>query len=139
MSIRLERTFPVPARTVFEAWLDPEALARFMCPAEGMRTGAIAVDPRVGGVFSIVMILGERELPHTGVYLAIDRYTKLEFTWRSHVAGEGSRVSLSFEALGGQRTRLVLEHVGLEDIAVAAHTSGWTSILAALGGMVPGT
>lgn len=139
MSIHLERTIPASARTLFEAWLDPQALARFMCPAEGMTTGAIAVDARVGGAFLITMILGERELPHRGEYLAIDRYTRLAFTWHSHLAGEGSRVTLTFEALGPEQTRLVLEHVGLADGAIASHTSGWTSILAALDGTVSGT
>lgn len=139
MSIHLERTIPASARTLFEAWLDPQALARFMCPAEGMSTGAIAVDARVGGAFLITMILGERELPHRGEYLAIDRYTRLAFTWHSHLAGEGSRVTLTFEALGPEQTRLVLEHVGLADGAIASHTSGWTSILAALDGTVSGT
>ncbi|MGE0396826.1 MAG: SRPBCC domain-containing protein [Kofleriaceae bacterium] len=139
MSLRLERTFSASARTVFDAWLDPEALARFMCPQEGMTTGAIEVDARVGGRFSITMILGGRELPHRGEYLAIERYTRLVFTWRSHHAGEGSQVTLMFEALGPERTRLVLEHVGLEDSAIAAHTHGWTSILAALDGNVSRT
>jgi uncharacterized protein YndB with AHSA1/START domain len=139
MSIRLERTIPASARTVFEAWLDPEALARFMCPAEGMTTGAIEVDARVGGAFLITMILGGRELPHRGEYLAIERYSRLAFTWRSHLAGDGSRVTLTFEALSPKRTRVVLEHVGLEESAIASHTSGWTSILAALDGTVSGT
>lgn len=137
--IRLERTISTSARNLFEAWLDPTALARFMCPQEGMRTGAIEVDARVGGAFLVVMILGERELPHRGEYLVIDRHTKLAFTWRSHHAGEGSKVTLTFEALGPTRTRLVLEHTGLEDSAITAHTHGWTSILAALDGTVSGT
>ncbi len=54
-------------------------------------------------------------------------------------AGEGSQVTLTFEALGPARTHLVLEHVGLEDSAIAAHTHGWTSILAALDGNVSPT
>ncbi len=139
MSLRLERVIPAAARTVFEAWLDPAALARFMCPTQGMRTGAIEVDPRVGGAFRIVMILGERELPHHGEYLAIEPYTHLAFTWRSHHAGEGSRVTLTFDAVGPRQTRLVLEHVGLADSAIAPHTHGWTSILAALDDMVCAT
>lgn len=137
--IHLERIIPAPARTVFEAWLDPEALARFMCPTEGMTTGAIEVDARVGGSFLITMILGGRELPHRGEYVEIERYTRLVFTWRSHVAGEGSRVTLTFEAIERGRTRLVLEHAGLEDGAIAAHTHGWTSILAALDGSLSQT
>lgn len=132
MTLHLERILPVPARDVFEAWLDPGVLAQFMCPAEGMRVGPVEVDPRVGGKFLIMMITGERELPHTGEYLAIERYTKLEFTWHSVHAGDGSRVTLTFEPLAPRKTRLVLEHVGLAEAMVAQHTSGWTSILSVL-------
>jgi hypothetical protein len=31
-----------------------------------------------------------------------------------------------------QKSRIVLEHAGLDDSAVASHTNGWTGILAAL-------
>ena len=134
MTVHIERDLPISARAAFEAWLDPKALAVFMCPAEGMGISKVEVDPRVGGKFLIVMNLAGRDLPHHGTYLTIDRHTRLAFTWQSHHAGDNSRVTLTFEALGPRKTRLVLEHDGLDDSAVAAHTSGWTAILGALEG-----
>lgn len=127
--MKLERVLPLSARRAFEAWLDPDALAVFMCAAPGMRITEVEVDPRVGGAFLIMMTIGERDLPHRGEYLEIERYSRLAFTWRSHHAGEGSRVTLTFEALGAKQTRLILEHVGLEESARESHVAGWSRIL----------
>lgn len=136
-TITIERILPAAARVVFEAWLDPAALARFMCPAPGMGVAKVEVDARVGGAFLIVMMVGDTERPHHGEYLEITRYTRLAFTWRSVFAGEGSRVTLRFEPLGDDRTRLTLEHVGLASPElVRQHEAGWTRILDALASAV---
>jgi uncharacterized protein YndB with AHSA1/START domain len=129
----IERLIPAPPRTVFEAWLDPNALQRFMCAAPEVQVTRVECDPRVGGKFLIVMTLGGQDLPHRGEYLAIDRYTRLVFTWRSHRAGAGSRVTLRFAEAPRGQTRLTLEHVGLTDADIRSkHNDGWSSILSEL-------
>ncbi|HKQ68151.1 MAG TPA: SRPBCC family protein, partial [Polyangiaceae bacterium] len=80
----------------------------------------------------IVMNVGGLDLPHRGEYLEIERYQRLVFTWNSAPAGEGSRVTLRFEALPNEQTRLTLEHAGLAQAARAPHQSGWTHILGEL-------
>jgi uncharacterized protein YndB with AHSA1/START domain len=68
----VQRVIAAPREQVFDAWLDPSSLARWMRP----RPGSIAtaeVDPRVGGTFRIVMIHGEGAVEHTGEYLLIER------------------------------------------------------------------
>ncbi len=134
--VTLVRTIPAPPRQVFEAWLDERALLRFMCPADGSSVSKVEVDPRVGGQFLIVMNVGGKDLPHRGEYLEIERYERLVFSWNSAPAGEGSRVTLRFEALPGEQTRLTLEHVGLAEEARAPHESGWTHILGQLTNVV---
>jgi uncharacterized protein YndB with AHSA1/START domain len=132
-SLTLERTIAASPQTVFDAWLDPEVLARFMKPAPGAGVARVEVDARVGGSFLIVMKVGEQEIPHSGEYLAIDRYRRLAFTWVSDVAGRGSRVELLFEAVGTDATRLVLRHEGLpSESARTAHHGGWEHILGTL-------
>jgi uncharacterized protein YndB with AHSA1/START domain len=130
--VTLVRTIPAPPRRVFEAWLDERALLRFMCPAEGASVSRVEVDARVGGSFLIVMKVGGQELPHRGQYLEIEPYQRLVFSWISAHAGEGSRVTLRFEALPDEQTRITLEHVGLAEAARAPHDSGWTHILGEL-------
>ena len=131
MTLVLERTLSISPQAAFDAWLDPAALAIFMCPQPGGSVGKVTVDARVGGRFLITMIVGGKELPHHGEYLEIERYTRLAFTWRSHHAGDGSRVLITFAPAdpAGRTTRLVLEHSGLDEAAVAPHTVGWTNIL----------
>jgi uncharacterized protein YndB with AHSA1/START domain len=59
----------------------------------------------------------------------IERYERMVFSWHSHVAAPNSEVTLLFEDTGDGRTALTLEHRGLDDSAIAPHTSGWTKIL----------
>jgi uncharacterized protein YndB with AHSA1/START domain len=132
-SVVIERLIPAPPRVVFEAWLDREALQRFMCGGPGVRVTRAECDPRVGGKFLIVMNVEGHDLPHQGEYLEIERYTRIVFTWRSHLAGEGSRVTLSFAESGRGETRLTLEHVGLADAEIRSkHHGGWSHILTEL-------
>ena len=131
--VLIERLVPAAPRMVFEAWLDPEALRRFMCPAPGMRVTHAECDARVGGKFLILMNAGGHDLPHRGEYLEIERYTRMVFTWLSAAAGEGSRVTLRFAESPGGQTKLTLEHVGLADAEIRSrHHSGWSNILTEL-------
>lgn len=58
------RFISAPPRTVFDAWLDPGLLARFMTPAPGTTVPHAAVQARVGGRFEITMKIGGTEIPH---------------------------------------------------------------------------
>lgn len=135
--LTVTRTIPAPRKEVFEAWLSPEALERFMCPGEGMTVPRVEVDPRVGGAFLIVMAAGSREMPHSGEYKTIDRYDRLAFTWLSEHAGPGSLVTIDFRENGPKETELILRHVGLaSEEARKSHEGGWGAILRKLAAFV---
>jgi uncharacterized protein YndB with AHSA1/START domain len=143
VTVSVERVVPAPPAEVFQAWLDPQALARFMCPAPGMTVSRVTVDPRVGGDFLIVMKTGDQEMPHHGTYQVIDPPHRLAFTWHSLHAGlvGDSHVTLTFTSApagaeadsdaDAPQTHLLLEHRGLQgEAARASHRLGWTNILA---------
>ena len=132
----LSREIEAPPERVFDAWLEAETLRRFMCPSEGMRLGAVEVDPRPGGAFLIEMIVGDQVLPHRGEYLVLERPERLSFSWVSKHAGDSSEVSLSFVDLGAGRTRIDLHHRRLPTApARDNHEAGWSRILELLGGI----
>jgi uncharacterized protein YndB with AHSA1/START domain len=136
-AVMIERLIPAPPPAVFEAWLDREALQRFMCGGPGVRVTRAECDPRVGGQFLIVMNVQGHDLPHRGEYHEIERHKRIVFTWLSHLAGEGSRVTLTFEEAPGGQTRLTLEHVGLADADIRGkHHGGWSHILTELSELV---
>ena len=131
-SVVIERLIPAPPRVVFDAWLDPEALQRFMCGGPGVHVTKVECDPRVGGRFLIVMNVEGHDISHRGEYREIERYTRLAFTWLSPYAGEGSRVTLQFAETENGETRLTLEHVGLAESERSKHHAGWSHILTEL-------
>ena len=131
-SVVIERIIPAPPRVVFDAWLDVEALQRFMCGGPGVRVTTVESDPRVGGRFLIVMNVEGHDISHRGEYLEIERYKRLSFTWLSPYAGEGSRVTLLFAETENGETQLTLEHVGLVESERSKHHVGWSHILTEL-------
>ena len=127
---RVTRIVPASRERVFDAWLDPKALASFIRPAPGVTVPKAEVDAREGGEFLLLMKVGERELPHRGTYQILDRPSRLVFTWVSENAGTNSLVTLDFEEAGEGKTRLTLVHTGLpSEKSKADHEKGWTSIL----------
>jgi len=132
LKLSVERTIDAPIKTVFDAWLDPTMLMRFMCPGPGMTTPTATVDPSIGGRFDLIMKNGEDEMPHGGVYRVIDRPHRLEFSWESPFSIEGSTVSLEFQTVENG-THVTLIHVRFpNDESRDNHEGGWTAILSML-------
>jgi uncharacterized protein YndB with AHSA1/START domain len=67
---------------VFDAWLDAAGMQQWMCPGS-VTSCKVALDPRVGGRFRIVMTAPSTEFVHTGEFRVLDRPSKLQFTWVS--------------------------------------------------------
>lgn len=132
-----ERRIAAAPEAVFDAWLDPAMLARFMTPAPGTTVPRAMAEPRVGGRFEIVMKIGETEIPHSGRYLEIERPHRLIFTWDSPFSTEGSTVTvaLSPEAEG---TRITLTHIRFpSQESRDNHERGWARILTCLEEALP--
>ncbi len=133
LKLEVTKTLAHPPEKVFDAWLDPAMLAKFMTPGPNMSVGKTHTDPKVGGEFLITMIAPEMgELAHTGKYLEIDRANKLAFTWVSFNSQEDSTVTLTFTPKDGG-TELKLEHLRFpSEKSRDDHLGGWTHILETL-------
>jgi uncharacterized protein YndB with AHSA1/START domain len=144
--VQVRRTFPAPRERVFEAWMDPDQLRRWLAPPEGHSPSA-EVDPRVGGEFRVsmkspAMIPFARlpgpytELVHmVGRYVEIQRPERLVFTvgWEGfptmRLDREATTVTVEFRALGDE-TEVVLTHDRQPNRRVHAfHRYGWTGSL----------
>lgn len=127
-AVVVRRTIAAPAEELFDAWLDPEAMAIWMRPGS-IRTTTAKVDPRVGGRYEIVMRSATETYPHTGVYRVINRPRQLAFTWISRGTEQReSLVTVDFFARG-EATEVVVTHEQLTEAAAPSHTNGWTSAL----------
>ena len=130
LTVNITKTIHAPIEQVFDAWLNPELLTRFILPAPGMPQPEVKNDPRENGRFSIIMHVGDDRVPHTGSYLELDRPHRLKFSWESPYSADDSTVTLDFAKIDSSTTRVELTHVKfLHEEARSDHEGGWGNIL----------
>ena len=133
LELTISRTIKAPREKVFDAWLSPAMLSRFMRPPSTTGAARVQNDPVKGGRFSIVMVTPEKEIPHAGTYLAIDPHSHLSFTWESPHSLDDSVVTVDFAEAGPGATEITLRQVKFRsEQSRDGHVEGWTTILDAL-------
>ena len=133
LTLSVSKTIHAPIEKVFDAWLDPEMLSKFILPMPGMPQPEVENEPQQGGSFTIIMQVGEDKIPHTGQYLEISRPDKLVFSWLSPFSTDGSTVTIDFSEMPDGRTNVQLRHVKFIDEETRSdHEGGWTNILQVL-------
>lgn len=136
LSLTVTRRINAPAKKIFDAWLDPKMMAKYMVPDDKFTVPHAEIDAKVGGRFSFI-VKGEKENPHAGTYQIIDRYSKIAFTWESPFSAEGSHVTLTFTPAENGGTDVELTHVKfLSEASRDGHLRVWGIILGTLGEMV---
>jgi len=127
--VYVQRLLPATPQEVFDAWIDPDSLAAWMRPDEITSTSA-ELDVHVGGSYRIVMRSATAEYIHTGEYLEIHPYERLDFTWRASADWPQASI-VTVELLPQQDgTQLELTHERLPDEeSVANFQGGWQSVV----------
>jgi uncharacterized protein YndB with AHSA1/START domain len=130
--------FAASPERVFDAWLDPEMLGKWMF-GPALRDEEIlrlSVDAKQGGCFSFLVRRNGQEIDHIGEYIRIDRPRQLVFTWGIK-GSDSSRVVIDIVPQG-TGCELTLTHELHPDWADCASRTeaGWTKMLHALGGIL---
>ena len=132
LSLTVNRRINAPAKKIFDAWLNPQMMAKYMIPDDSFSVPQAEIDATVGGRFMFI-VKKENETPHAGTYQIIDRYSKIAFTWESPFVPEGSHVTLIFTPVEGGATDVELTHVKfLSEASRDGHMRVWGIILGTL-------
>ena len=113
----LTRTRDAPVERVWEAWTNPDHLARWHHPV-GVSTPreTVSVDLREGGSYAYTMVVDEtgETYPTAGTYLTVEPPHRLVFTWGAPdtPADDQPVVSLSLDT-AGESTALTLHVRGI--------------------------
>ena len=130
LKLNVSKVISAPIHKVFDAWLDPEKLSKFMKPMPGMSDAVVLNDSKVGGKFQITMISGDNKMLHEGEYIEISRHNRLVFTWKSSSSVDNSTVTIDFLEIAPLVTEVNLIHVKFVDEETRDnHIGGWTGIL----------
>src|SRR5215469_10263215 len=132
----LRRTFPAARARVFRAWIEPDALERWLKP-RGQSMNVRELDARVGGSFQFELENGSSIV---GTYLIIVPPEKLSFTWSSGIT-EGRETVVTVDFLDrGQTTEVVLTHERLNTPQQwETAGGGWTKLFQALESLLAST
>lgn len=127
------RRFAVPAERVFDAWLEPALVARWMFAPTGDAVLHVHIDPRVGGAFSFLVRRDGREIDHVGVYRAIERPRRLAFSWGVAGDGDGAEITVDVAPTDDGCEATVRHHLPPDWAHFAPRaTESWTRMLDAL-------
>ena len=127
------RRFAAPPTTLFDAWLDPKAVGKWLFATPGGVSAHVEIDARVGGAFAIHERRGEILATHFGEYREILRPCRIVFTFGNSLDGLFSLVTVEIEP-DGAGSLLTLTHNLLPEWASmdAGVRAGWESTLEGL-------
>jgi len=133
MTLQVTRAFKASPEQVFDAWLNPDSVGRWLFATPGGEMQEVALDPRPGGAFTIVELRGEQRAEHFGEFLEIVRPRRLVFTFGTSKEEAPSLVTVEI-APTSEGCHLTLTHE--MDAKWQAYRErvqdGWASILAGL-------
>lgn len=150
LSVYISRVFRAPRERVFDAWTKPEQMRRWLGP-EGFEAIEVSSDPRPGGMHRVVM--RGTPLPKSpedkpvevtgtssGVYLDVEPYTLVRFTWNADWApNEESVVTVRLSEADGGGTLMDFTHDKfLTPESASGHNRGWSSTFNKLARFVEG-
>jgi uncharacterized protein YndB with AHSA1/START domain len=128
------RDLNAPRERVFSAWTDVAKAAIWWAP-QNCTLLSCEMDLRPGGAWQRRMRApGGTIIIKYGVYREVVPAHRLVFTYTTDYA-DGTTdpetlVDVTFEDLGGNRTRLTLRHTAFQtDVSRLGHLGGWTSCL----------
>lgn len=128
-TVTVRRVLSASREEVFDAWLDAEGMREWMRPGP-ITSCEVALEPRVGGRFRIVMMASGVQFVNTGEFLVLDRPAKLQFTWIS-TRWENRETLVTVDLYKHEdRCELVLTHERFPiEHSASQLVKGWTSIL----------
>lgn len=111
IKVIVRKEFDTSAEKVFDAWLDPDWLNRWMFGPDVRKEEIIKLEnkPEKGGTFSFAVKRDGDIINHMGTYREVQRPKRLVFTWGVDAeAGDESVVTITIQSIeGGCRLTLV--------------------------------
>lgn len=102
IKVIVKKEFNAPAEKVFDAWIDPNWLNRWMFGPDVREEEIIKLEnkPEEGGTFSYIVNRDGQEINHMGTYREVQRPNRLVFTWGVDVeAGDESVVTITIQQM----------------------------------------
>ena len=131
VEVEVLRRIAAPPEQVFDAWLDPESVGKWLFATPGGKSERVEIDPRVGGRFRIDERRGDEVAEHFGTYVEIDRPRRLAFDFGTSFEATPTRITVTIEP-DGDGSLVTIRHEGVWADWEDRTRQGWTMILESL-------
>jgi uncharacterized protein YndB with AHSA1/START domain len=112
ISVRVTHRFAASAERVFDAWLDPSKVCKFLFATATGQIVRVELDARIGGRFSIVDRRDGEDVEHVGTYVAIERPRRLVFDLAvPKYSSDESRVEIAIQPLAQGCELTLVQHM----------------------------
>jgi len=129
----VSRRFAAPPALLFDAWLDPRAVGKWLFATPGGVSAHVEIDARVGGGFAIHERRGETLATHFGEYREINRPRRIVFALSRSEGGPFSLVTVEIDADGAGSLLTLTHRLSSEWASLdASMGAGWEAILEGL-------
>lgn len=136
VTLRVSRVFPHPPEQLFDAWLDPAVVCRWLFVTPSGQMQPPEIDARVGGRFCITDRREDGDVAHVGTYLEIDRPRRLAFTLQvPKYSKDVDRVTVEFRQLEDGGCEMTLIHETAPSWAEQTK-AGWSELFGRLAGVL---
>jgi uncharacterized protein YndB with AHSA1/START domain len=132
--VHVSHTFSASPERVFDAWLDPTRLGKWMFATPGGEMIHVAVEPEVGGCFNVTERRNGEDVEHIGEFVEIDRPRRLVFLFQVPKYGpDRDRVIVDIVPAGAGCTVTITHELAPKDLEMKdGVVQGWTEILEGL-------
>ena len=131
VELEVSRRIAAPPERVFDAWLDPDSVGKWLFATPDGKSERVEIDPRVGGRFRIDERRGDQVAQHFGTYVEIDRPRRLAFDFGTSFEATPTRITVTIEP-EGDGSRVTIRHEGVWADWEEKTRQGWGMILASL-------
>lgn len=134
VTVSVSHSFSASAERVFDAWLDPSRLGKWLFTTPGGEMVHVAVEPRIGGCFNVTERREGEDVEHIGEFVEIDRPRRLVFLFQVPKFGPTrDRVEVDIVPAGAGCTVTITHELAPADAEMKDGViKGWTDILAGL-------
>lgn len=135
--VTVTHRFAASAERVYDAWLDPKTVRKFLYTTATGEIVRCDVDGRVGGKYTIVDRRNGEDVLHEGTYLELERPRRIVFTVRvPKYSPDEDRVTIDIKPLA-QGCELTLTTQTADEWADDTQR-GWAMLLDVLDELLPG-
>ncbi len=126
----VRRVLPATREVVWREWIEPDAMAAWMCPRPARCLG-VQLEPVVGGRLRVDIEEEGVRFYVAGEFRELDPPRRLVFTWSCSTWPDPtteSLVTVTLDHEAGDSTLMTIEHALLPPEMRDRHEAGWSAI-----------